>query len=64
MYNNKIRELRKKKGMTLEKLSDKTGISIGYLSHLERGSRENPTITVMEKIAYALNKTVQEVFFS
>lgn len=64
MYNNRMREIRKETGMTLEKLSMKTGISIGYLSHLERGTRENPTICVMEKIAYALGKSMAEVFFS
>lgn len=64
MYHNKMKEIRKELGMTLEELSIKTGISIGYLSHLERGSRENPTICIMDKIAYALGKTVLEVFFS
>lgn len=64
MYNNRMREIRKETGMTLEKLSMKTGISIGYLSHLERGTRENPTICIMDKIAYALGKSMAEVFFS
>lgn len=64
MYNNRMKEIRKEIGMTLEELSQKTGISVGYLSHLERGSRENPTICVMDKIAYALGKSLLEVFFS
>lgn len=64
MYNNKMKQIRKEKGMTLEELSIKTGISIGYLSHLERGTRENPTICIMDKIAYALDKSLLEVFFS
>ncbi len=64
MYINKMKEFRTERKMTLEKLSEKTGISIGYLSHLERGTRENPTSCIMDKIAYALNKTVSEVFFN
>lgn len=64
MYNNRMKQIRKETGMTLEELSQKTGISVGYLSHLERGSRENPTICVMDKIAYALGKSLLEVFFS
>lgn len=64
MYNNKMRQIREKNGMTLEELSVKTGISVGYLSHLERGTRDNPTICVMDKIAYALGKSLSEVFFS
>jgi len=64
MYNNKMRQIREKNGMTLEELSVKTGISVGYLSHLERGTRDNPTICVMDKIAYALGKSLAEVFFN
>ncbi len=64
MYNNRMKQIRKEIGMTLEELSSKTGISVGYLSHLERGTRENPTICVMDKIAYALGKSLLEVFFS
>lgn len=64
MYHNRMKEIRKELGMTLEQLSAKTGISVGYLSHLERGTRENPTICIMDKIAYALGKSLQEVFFN
>ncbi len=64
MYHNKMREIRLKRGITLEVLSQKTGISIGYLSHLERGSRTNPSIKIMDRIAYALGSTILEVFFS
>ena len=64
MYNNRMKQIRKETGMTLEELATKTGISVGYLSHLERGTRDNPTICVMDKIAYALGKSLLEVFFS
>lgn len=64
MYHNRMKEIRKERGMTLEELSQKTGISVGYLSHLERGTRDNPTICIMDKIAYALGKSLLEVFFS
>ena len=40
MYNNRMREIRIEQGITLEKLSELTGISVGYLSHLERGTRK------------------------
>lgn len=64
MYKNRIREYRKEKGMKLEELANKVGISIGYLCHLERGSRVNPSIQIMEKIAKILEKNVAEIFFS
>ena len=63
MYKNKIREYRKKQAMTLKELSDKIGISSGYLCHLERGTRKNPSIKTMEKIANALQKSITDIFF-
>lgn len=50
--------------ITLEDISNGTGYSVGYLSHLENGSRENPSKEAMEKIAIALGKTVPEVFYA
>lgn len=64
MYKNKIRKYRKEKGMNMSELAFKSGISIGYLSHLENGSRDNPSIEVMENISMVLNKKIEEVFFS
>ena len=64
MYKNKIKKYRKSKNMTLRDLSDRTGISVGYLSHLENGSRSNPSKEVMENISIALNSTIPEIFFS
>lgn len=63
MYHNQIKKVRKEKGLTLLKLSDLSGVSVGYLCHLEKGSRNNPSIEVMEKISEALNKTITEIFF-
>lgn len=64
MYNNKIKKFRTDKNMTLKELSEEIGVSIGYLSHLERGSRSNPSKEVMEKIATALESSIPEIFFS
>ena len=63
MYKNRIKELRKNQGLTLEELSNKTGASIGYLCHLEKGTRTNPSTQIMERIAKALGKTIAEIFF-
>lgn len=49
--------------MSLEKLAKIAGVSAGYLCHLEKGSRNNPSIDVMNSISNALNKTIEEVFF-
>ena len=63
MYKNKLKSIREQQGITLLKLSIISGVSIGYLCHLEKGTRNNPSREVMEKISNALNKTVAEVFF-
>ena len=63
MYKNKVKNIRQQKGITLLHLSKLSGISVGYLCHLEKGSRNNPSLEVMEKIAKALDKKVSEVFF-
>lgn len=63
MYKNKIRKYRKNTGMTIEELASKVGISAGYLCHLEKGSRQNPSTKIMGDISRELKKTVAEIFF-
>lgn len=63
MYKNRIREYRKVEGMTLEEMAGKIGISAGYLCHLEKGTRKNPSTKVMEKVAKILGKNIAEIFF-
>lgn len=64
MYQNRMKQIRKEKGITLTYMSEKTGISIGYLCHLEKGTRKNPSIEIMDKIAKVLEKSVSDVFFT
>ena len=49
-----IRRTRKSQGMTLESLSDKTGLSLSFISQVERGIT-NSSINSLRKIALALN---------
>ena len=63
LYHNKIKEIRKIKGFTLEEVAQKANISVGYLSHLERGTRKNPSVKIMYNIACALESTILKVFF-
>lgn len=49
----RVRELRTRQGLTLEALSDSSGVSRAMLSKLERGEN-NPTLVVAAKIAQAL----------
>ena len=63
MYKNKIKKYRELRGLTLKELAEKSGVSAGYLCHLEKGNRDNPSTEVMENIAIALDKSIPEIFF-
>lgn len=51
---NAIKIWREHRGLTQQVLADAAGISKGYLSQLESGSREG-TVTVLKRIAKALD---------
>ncbi|RKX68751.1 MAG: hypothetical protein DRP60_17550 [Spirochaetes bacterium] len=55
--NSKIKELRKRQGLTLQQLSDLTNLSKGYLSKIE-SSDFVPRIQTLNKIAGALNADI------
>lgn len=57
-----ILEMRKKRSMNLQELAQKLGISIPYLSQLERGVRCNPSIKLLESIAMALQLNTTEKY--
>lgn len=63
MYETKLRKYRKERGLTMSELADLTGVSVGYICHLENGTRSNPSIETMEKISQVLSKSILEVFF-
>lgn len=63
MYKNKLREIRKSKNLTIQELADLSGVSMGYICHLERGSRQNPSREIMEKISKALEEPIVKIFF-
>lgn len=63
MKRNNLKKIRTLRNLTIRELSEKSGISAGYLCHLENGTRSNPSKGVMEKIAKALDKNIMEIFF-
>lgn len=56
-----LREIRKERKITLDKLSKLTGMSKGHLSRIERKETE-PTITSLARIALALNVDITELY--
>lgn len=61
---NNIKCFREEEGLTLLELARLSNISIGYLSRLENGGRNNPSFNVMSKIANALNKNITDIFLN
>jgi len=61
MLAQNIRKLRKKQGLTLEKLSSLAGISISTLAKIEYEEAKEPTIITVIKIAAALNVSIDEL---
>jgi len=60
-FGKKVKELRKKKGLTQEDLAEKINVDRSYMGFIERGER-NPTLDKIEKISKALNITLSELF--
>ncbi|GIM47660.1 hypothetical protein DNHGIG_32090 [Collibacillus ludicampi] len=56
-----LRNLRLKKGLTLEQVAEVAGCSVGYLSHIERGSRRNPSYRVILGLAKMYGVSVEEL---
>jgi len=57
----KIKELRSGKGMTLEELSQLSGVSQSLLSMIER-NLSAPTVRTLERIVKALETTISHVY--
>lgn len=59
---NNIKKIREEEGIKQYALAKMTGLSEGYICHLEKGNRENPSFKTMVKISRALKRQVQDVF--
>jgi transcriptional regulator with XRE-family HTH domain len=55
-FASNVRRLRSKKGLSQRALADNVGISVSYVSMLERAQRSPPLETI-EKMAHALKVT-------
>ena len=60
LLGRRLRELRKARKFTLEKLAEKSGVGAKYLGGIERGT-ENPTISTLEKVADALSVGIHQI---
>lgn len=55
-----LKKLRLEHGLTLQDMAEKTDLSAGFLSKVER-NLSNPSINNLQKICYALNITVNDL---
>ena len=58
---NRLSLLRKRKNMTLDELSSKSGVSKSILSQIER-DLSNPTVATISRIAEALDEKLSDFF--
>ena len=56
----RLRELRMQRQLTLEALSEMTGVSVSMLSAIERG-RKSPTLTILNKINSGMQISLSEL---
>jgi len=56
-----IRNLRQALRLTQEQLAKKVGVTQGYIGHLERGLKKNPSLPTLKKLARALGVPVSEM---
>ncbi|KRE45529.1 helix-turn-helix domain-containing protein [Paenibacillus sp. Soil522] len=60
MIGERIKMLRKRNGLSLTELSQRAGVAKSYLSSIERGLQQNPSIQFLKKVSVVLKVTVEE----
>lgn len=61
MIGERIQTLRKSKRLSMTELSERAGIAKSYLSSIERGIQQNPSIHFLEKVGSVLGVAVEEL---
>jgi transcriptional regulator with XRE-family HTH domain len=60
-FGARLKSARNAEGLTLREVSERSGLSITYLSDLERGELQNPTLKALEAIGGALATPLDEL---
>jgi len=56
-----LKELRKFKGISQQKLAEIAGISQSYIAYMELGDLKNPSQAIIKKLAQALEVSLTEI---
>lgn len=60
-FGGKLRQIRRLKNLTQEQLAEATGISVEFVSNIERGINA-PSFDTLEKLAEVLNVSYVDLF--
>src|SRR4051812_12034346 len=60
-FGARLKAARNAEGLTLREVSERSGLSITYLSDLERGELQNPTLKALEAIGRAVATPLNEL---
>jgi len=61
LFGNRVRELRKSKGLSQEELAFRSSVHRTYIGGIERGER-NPSLKNIKSIADALEVSLSDLF--
>ncbi len=62
IVSENIRKLRKKKGISQDRLSKEADLALNTIVKIETGESPNPTVETLEKIAKALDVQAGDFF--
>lgn len=58
-----IRKLRQQKGMSQDRLSKKADLALNTIVKIETGENPNPTLETLQKIAKALDVSLDKIIY-
>lgn len=61
LFGKNLRKIRRRKDLTQEKLAEALGVSVEFISNMERGVNA-PSFETIEKIAQAFDLSVSQLF--
>ncbi len=61
MLAKRVKECRKQKGWTQQKLAEKTGLSFNTITKIEQGIGDSPTLKTLLKLADAFGVGLDEL---
>jgi len=61
MLGKRVKEYRRRKGLTQQKLAEKTGLSFNTITKIEQGIGDSPTLKTLVKLVDALEVSIDEL---